>query len=142
MTCVCTQHKHVSVSLEAPSLLAAVKVSADGCTQQVMVSLSQPQPIEMALHYFFHSSSQPGSCEDVLSRQLTLHTNVPAGQAALELEVNLTNSGLDTRQTVYLTSWLLTDNVMSHCSVPISLLKTGLVHIIHQRSAFLSLVGT
>lgn len=143
-TCACTQCVHVPVSIEAPSLLEAVEVeaSADGCTQQVIGSLSQPQPIKMALHYFFHSSSQPGSCEGVLSRRPTLYTNVSAGQTALMFEVDLTNSGLDTRQTVYLTSWLLMDGVASRCSMPIPLLKTGLVHILHQWSAFLSLAGT
>ena len=118
----------IPISLEAPSLHGATFVpeSTDGCMQQVTVSLSQPQPVEVALHYVFHSLTQPVSCEGIRNRQNTLLTNVPAGKMALDFEVNLTNNGLDTRQTVYLTSWFTADGVAGPCSSPLPLLKTGL----------------
>ena len=118
----------------APSLQGAVytETSTDGCMQLVTGSLSQAQPINISLHYFFHSSSQPASCDVLQDGQLSLLTNVSAGMTALEFEVDLTNSGLDTRQTVYMTSWLLVDGVAGPCSEPLPLLMSGLVNALHQ----------
>jgi len=117
----------------APSLQGAVytETSTDGCTQLVTGSLSQAQPINISLHYFFHSSSQPASCDVLQDGQLSLLTNVSAGMTALEFEVDLTNSGLNTRQTVYMTSWLLVDGVAGPCSEPLPLLMSGLVNALH-----------
>ena len=124
----CVVYSYIPISLEAPSLHGATFTpeSTDGCMQHVTVSLSQPQPVEVPLRYVFHSLTQPVSCEGLRNRQHTLLTNVSAGKIALEFEVNLTNSGLDTRQTVYLTSWFTADGVAGPCSSPLPLLKTGL----------------
>ena len=124
------------LDIEAPNLQRAVytETSTDGCMQLVTGSLSQAQPVNISLHYFFHSSSQPASCDTVQDGQLSLLTNVPAEVTALEFEVDLTNSGLDTRQTVYMTSWLLVDGVAGPCSDPFPLLVSGLVNAVHQQA--------
>ena len=127
---MCVPFAHI----EVPSLQKAVytETSTDGCMQLVTGSLSQAQPVNVSLHYFFHSSSQPASCGRVQDRQLSLLTNVPAGVTALEFEVDLTMSGLDTRQTVYMTSWLLVDGVAGPCSDPLPLLMSGSVNALRQ----------
>ena len=132
------------LDIEAPNLQRAVyaKTSTDGCMQLVTGSLSQAQPVNISLRYFFHSSSQPASCGRVQNGQLSLLTNVPAGMTALEFEVDLTNSGLDTRQTVYMTSWLLVDGVAGPCSDPFPLHMSGLVNALHQQAIITFLTHT
>ena len=132
------------LDIEAPNLQRAdyTETSTDGCMQLVTGSLSQAQPVNISLHYFFHSSSQPASCDTVQDGQLSLLTNVPAGMTDLKFEVDLTNSGLDTRQTVYMTSWLLVDGVAGPCSDPFPLLVSGLVNALHQQANINFLTNT
>ena len=117
----------VLISVEAPILNRTESTSTDGCTQLVIGYLSQPQPVMMTLQYFFHTTiAQPPSCTNELFSEPTLYASVPAGQEALNFEVNLADSRFDTRQPVYLTSRFVLDDVAGPCSRPILLRTTGL----------------
>lgn len=122
-TCVCTV-----VFLEGPKLIRTEfgAMSPNGCTQKVTGSLSQSQPAKMTLQYFLHTTAQPASCTNELFKQFS--TNVSAGKDNVVFHVNLIDSRLDTRQTVYLTSRFMMDGISSPCSMPIPLQITGLAH--------------
>ena len=118
----------VLISIEAPILKRTVfaPTSTDGCSQLVIGSLSQPQPVKMSLQYFFHSTTaQPASCTNQPFNEPILYASVAAGLRDLNFEVNLTDSRFDTRNTVYLTSRFVMDNVAGPCSRPVRLRTTG-----------------
>ena len=119
------------VPLAAPNLTTAVfaDMSPNGCTQRVSGLLNQTQPVKMMLQYFFRPTAH-ASCENVLFNESTLYTRVSAGQKEIVFEVDLTDSRLDTRQTVYLTSRFMMDGVASPCSRPVPLQITGSVHTV------------
>ena len=102
-------------------------MSTDGCSQLVIGSLSQPQPVRMTLQYFFHTTAQPASCTNELFSDPTLYASVAAGLRDLTFEVMLTDSRFDTRLPVYLTSRFVIDDVAGPCSRPVRLRTTGLV---------------
>ena len=89
-------------------------------------SLSQPQPVRMTLQYFLHTTAQPESCTNELFKQF--RTEMSSGQTDVVFDVDIIDSRVDTRQTVYVTSRLMMDGVASPCSRAIPLQITGLAH--------------
>ena len=89
-------------------------------------SLNQPQPVNMTLQYFLHTTAQPESCTNELFKQF--RTEMSSGQTDVVFDVDIIDSRLDTRQTVYVTSRLMMDGISSPCSRPIPLQITGLAH--------------
>lgn len=106
---------------DGPRLSAAVlhTVTDDDCMQEVTVSLQQPIPDEM---YYTFSSVQTDSCVGLRGKQAVNITNAKS----LMFTVNVGDSGLDTRQRMYLVSWFVMQDTIGSCgNVPLQ--RTGLL---------------
>ena len=73
------------------------------------MTLQQPIPDEM--YYAFSKTTE--SCTGLGQ---TYSVNITTGESRLEFTVNVGESGLDTRQEVYLVSWYTMNGVMGPCS--------------------------
>ena len=78
------------------------------CNQEVAVTLQQPIPDEM--YYAFSKTTE--LCTGLGQ---TYSVNITTGESRLEFTVNVGESGLDTRQEVYLVSWYTMTGVMGPC---------------------------
>ena len=79
------------------------------CYQEVTVTLQEPIPDEMDYAFSKKTESCTGLGE-------TYSVNITTGETRLEFTVNVGESGLDTRQEVYLVSWYTMTGVMGPCS--------------------------
>ena len=82
--------------------------------------MSLPQPIPDELNYAF-SSERTDSC---VGRRMLAVDITTEKSAELVLTVNVGDSGLDTRQQIYLISWFAKDDTIGSCSFT-SLQRTG-----------------
>ena len=73
------------------------------------MTLQQPIPDEM--YYAFSKTTE--LCTGLGQ---TYSVNITTGESRLEFTVNVGESGLDTRQEVYLVSWYTMTGVMGPCS--------------------------
>ena len=73
------------------------------------MTLQQPIPDEM--HYAFSMTSD--SCEGLGQ---SFSVNITTNEVAVTFPVDIGQSGLDTRQEVYLISWYTQDGVRGPCS--------------------------
>ena len=79
------------------------------CNQEVTVTLQQPLPDEM--YYAFSKTTE--LCTGLGQ---THSVNITTGESRLDFTVNVGESGLDTRQEVFLVSWYTMTGVMGPCS--------------------------
>ena len=100
--------------------------------QKVVVSLQQPIPDEM---YYTFSYEETDSCVHLRRTQAV---DINTGESKLTFTVNVGDSGLDTRQEVYLISFYVMKDTMGPCRIT-QLQRTGkFMLLLAQRSIYCS----
>ena len=108
------------ISSDGPRMSAAGlhTVTDSDCMQEFTVSLQQPVPDEL---YYAFSSEHTDSCVGLRKVQAV---DITTDNSELMLTVYVGDSGLDTRQRMYLISWFVMQDTMGPCSnVPLQ--RTG-----------------
>ena len=89
------------------------------CMQEITVTLQQPIPDEM---YYAFSSVQTDSCIGLRGMQAV---DINTDESELTFTVNVGDSGLDTRQQIFLNGWYAMKDTMGPCR-SIQLQRTGM----------------
>ena len=100
----------MNLSSDKPLFSGRRALQNSDCMQEVTLPLQQPVPDEM---YYTFSSVQTDSCVGLRGmRAVNITTNIEV----VRFTVNVGDSGLDTRQQIYLISWYVMDSTMGPCS--------------------------